>query len=117
MNPRVFNINAVAFKKDGMWIAHCLEYSLVSYAETLEDLPKELLLQVLVQIKTDLEAGREPFHGFNRAPQRYWDLFEAAQASSTSPLRPKKSLALRWREFVERAKIETQLFPVGAPAY
>jgi hypothetical protein len=114
MNPRVLNINAVAFQKDGMWIAHCLEFSLVSYAETLEALPEELLLQVMAQVETDIEAGREPFHGFKRAPQRYWDLFEAAQAISTVPIRPKKSLGLRWRELVERAKIETQLFPVAA---
>jgi hypothetical protein len=108
----LIQLNAVAFQKDGVWIARCLEYSLVSYAERLEDLPDEFLRQVLAQIETDLEAGRAPFHGFRRAPQRYWDMFEAARAASTVPIEPHKSWAVRWRELMERVKIKTQLFPV-----
>ena len=110
----LIQINAVAFKKDGVWIAHCLEYSLVSYAESLEQLPNELLHQVMAQIETDLEAGRVPFYGFKRAPQRYWDMFEAARAASTAPMTPHKSWAVRWREVMERVRIKTQLFPVAA---
>jgi hypothetical protein len=107
-------IRAVAFEKDGMWIAHCLEYSLVSYAESLKELPNELLRQLIVQVEADLKAGRAPLDGFKRAPKRYWDMFDAAQAASTPPVKPRKSLALRWREFVDRSRIDAQLFPVAA---
>ena len=30
-------LNAVAFHQDGLWVAQCLEYNLVSCAERLED--------------------------------------------------------------------------------
>jgi hypothetical protein len=116
MNPGVISVNAVVYQENGMWIAHCLEYSFVSCAEKLEDLPNELLYQMLDQIEVNLKAGQQPFFGFKPAPRKYWEMWEAAKAIS-EPLKPHKSLSLRWREFVERLKIEAKLFPVApAPA-
>jgi hypothetical protein len=108
-------INAVAFQEDGLWIACCLEYNFVSCAETLEGLANELFRQVIGQIEADLEAGHEPFFGYKPAPQEYWDMFAAAKAV-TKPIKPRKSVSQRWREFRDRAKVETQLFPIAAAA-
>ena len=85
-------VNAVAFRAEGLWIAQCLEYNLASYTETLEELPDELLQQLVSQIKLDTEAGLTPFANFKPAPARYWKMYEAARAKS-APLRPKKSFA------------------------
>jgi hypothetical protein len=106
-------INAVVYQESGMWVAHCLEYSFVSCAEKLEDLPNELLNQVRDQIDADLAAGQKPFYGFKRAPKKYWVMFEAAKAVSR-PLKPRKTLAMHWRELVNRARISAELFPITA---
>jgi hypothetical protein len=113
MNPGVVSINAVVYQENGRWIAHCLEYDFVSCAEKLDDLPNELLYQIIDQIEGDVEAGHEPFFGFKPAPRKYWEMWEAVRAVS-KPIKPRKSLSLRWRELVERSKIEALLFPVAA---
>ncbi|HEX4964002.1 MAG TPA: hypothetical protein VF173_24460 [Thermoanaerobaculia bacterium] len=97
-------INAVAFQRHGLWVAQCLEYNLVSCAESLEELPNELLSQVLGQIKADKESGQEPFWAFKPAPQHYWDMF--AQAKTSPPLKPRKVVPA----------VDTRLFPMPAAA-
>ena len=101
--PRII-INAVAFRKYGLWIAQCLEYNLVSCAESLEDLPNALLSQILDQIEADTESGNEPFWAFKPAPQRYWEMF--AQARASEPLRPRQTVPA----------VDAQLFPMPAAA-
>jgi hypothetical protein len=97
-------VNAVAFRQDGLWVAQCLEYNLVSCSESLEDLPNELQSQVLNQIEADTEAGQEPFWAFKPAPQHYWEMF--AQVKASKPLRPRKTVSA----------VDAQLFPMPAAA-
>lgn len=97
-------IHAVVYERPGYWVAQCLEYHIVSVTEKLEDLPNELLEQLLDQIEADRECGMEPFSGFRPAPQRFWDMFEAAKAQRISQ---KHGVA-------DRLEIETQLFAVAA---
>jgi hypothetical protein len=111
----VISITAVVYQENGLWIAHCLEKSFVSCAQRLEDLPNELLYQIHDQIEADLAAGQEPFSGFEPAPRKYWEMWEAARAVS-KPLKPRKSLSVRWRELVESFRIEARLFQVSVAA-
>ncbi len=101
--PRI-TINAVAFRQNGLWVAQCLEYNLVSCAESLEELPNELLDQILGQIEADTESGHEPFWAFKPAPQRYWDMF--AKAKVSQPLKPRQAVPA----------VDAQLFPMPAAA-
>jgi hypothetical protein len=78
-------INAVVFERDGLWIAHCLEYSLVSFAEELEELPCELMGQIEAVVRYDLERGRQPFCDFDKAPSKYWEMFEKADRETRLP--------------------------------
>jgi hypothetical protein len=98
-------VTAVAFQEDGMWIAQCLEYNLVSCAESLQELPNELMGQILDQIAADRAAGREPFSHFKRAPQKYWDLFDGIQVKS-QPIRPRRT----------NPRFDLQLFPLAEAA-
>jgi hypothetical protein len=95
-------VTAVAFQENGVWIAQCLEYNVVGCAESLQDLPNELMGQILDQIAADRAAGREPFSHFKRAPQKYWDLFAGIQAKSR-PIRPRRA----------NPQVDIQLFPLA----
>lgn len=99
-------INAVVFQGSGFWIAHCLEYNFVSFAETRDELPHVLMKCIVAQIKGDLEAGHEPFFGFKPAPAKYWEMFEEAKLQS-QPIRKSASVP-------ERNRVEAQLFPIAA---
>lgn len=94
-------VTAVAFQENGIWIAQCLEYNMVGCAESLEELPNELIGQILDQIAADRAAGREPFSHFKRAPQEYWNLLSRIQ-EKTPPLRPRRA----------NPRINLQLFPL-----
>lgn len=78
-------INAVVFRQNGLWVAQCLEYDFVSCAEELEDLPRELMEQIRVQMTLDLEAGHQPFAYFDKAPDKYWEMFERASGAPRLP--------------------------------
>jgi hypothetical protein len=110
MDPII--ITAIVVQKGDVWVAQCLEYNLVSYANSLERLPRELMRQIQSQLALDVAAGREPFSHFKRAPQKYWDMLEIAKARS-QPIRPKKSIMQHIREsFDWKRRIDAQLFPV-----
>jgi hypothetical protein len=97
-------IHAVVYERPGYWVAHCLEYNIVSFTERLEDLPNELLEQLLDQIEADRECGMEPFSGYQPASKRYWEMFEAAKAKRIS----------QQQGVADHLEIETQLFAVAA---
>ncbi len=102
-------INAVAYQKDSLWIAQCLEYDLVSWAETPEKLLEELLGQLETLVEFNLAAGQHPFEGYSKAPECYWRLFEEAKAQAV-PIEPRKSLLSRLAGFFGRPVVTPRLF-------
>lgn len=107
-------LNAVVFWEDGMWVAQCLEYDLVSCAETIDEIPNELWRQVVSQREVDKDAGREPFAGFKPAPQKYWAMYENAKSRS-KPMKPAKSISQLLRELLRRERrVDARLFPVAS---
>jgi len=69
-------IRVLLIEKESGWVAQCLECDIVAQAKTFADLQLELHRVLLSQVAISLEMGREPFAGFPRAPQRYWDLYD-----------------------------------------
>jgi hypothetical protein len=106
-------INAVAFQKGSLWIAQCLEYDIVSYAETPEKLVEELTGQLESLVDFNLAAGREAFAGFSPAPERYWRLFEEARAQ-VKPIEPKRHLREKLSRFLGRPMVTPRLFFASA---
>jgi len=80
MDELLPKISAVLFREGEWWIAQCLEYDLATQTRRLEDLPGELHRLLTNQILASLEVGVEPFHGFSRAPRRFWEMYERAKS-------------------------------------
>jgi hypothetical protein len=73
------DIRAVVYKEREWWIIQLLEYDLATQVRRLEDVPGELGRLILGQIQVNTEHGVEPFHGFSKAPRRYWEMYERAR--------------------------------------
>jgi hypothetical protein len=106
-------ITAIVFREEGLWVARCLEYDIVSFAETVEDLRRELLGQLEAVVALDKEEGRTPFEGFKRAPEKYWRLYEALKAR-VEPIKARPSLLQRIRNWFAPPPVEALLIPAYA---
>jgi hypothetical protein len=106
-------LHAVVFKERDLWVAQCLEINLVSCATSLEELPEILTRQLNAQHKADLEAGREPFAKFKRAPEKYWRVYDSIRAT-TKPIKPRRTLSQQLKEIFTPPPVRAQLFPAAA---
>jgi hypothetical protein len=97
-------IQAVVFQEGDWWIIQLLEYDLATQVRRLEDVPGEFRRLLLAQILANAECGVEPFHGFAKAPKRYWEMYERAGAFVASTL-----LAGVERELDNPPRIEARL--------
>jgi hypothetical protein len=73
-------IRAVVFKEGDWWIIQLLEYDLATQVRRLEDVPDEFRHLLVAQMAANTAMGTEPFHGFSKAPKRYWEMYERARA-------------------------------------
>lgn len=73
-----YRIRAVVFREGEHWVAQCLEYRYAIQTRKLEDMPRVLMQCLTAQIVTSRQLGIEPFHGFETAPRRYWEMYERA---------------------------------------
>jgi hypothetical protein len=72
-------IRAVIFREGDWWIIQVLEHDLASQVRRLEDVQSHLRRLLLGQMAVNAAMGVEPFHGFSRAPRRYWEMYERAR--------------------------------------
>jgi hypothetical protein len=93
------DIRAVVYKEGEWWVIQLLEYDLATQVRCFEDVPTEFRRLILAQMLVNAEGGVEPFHGFSKAPRRYWKMYERAQALVTpmplSDARPELEQSLR----------------------
>lgn len=73
------DIRAVVYREGEWWIIQLLEYDLATQVRHLEDVPGEFRRLILAQMLVNAEGGVESFHGFSRAPRRYWEMYEQAR--------------------------------------
>lgn len=74
-----YRIRAVVFKEGEHWVAQCLEYRYAIQTRRLEDMPRVLRECLTAMILISRELGVEPFHGYEPAPRRYWEMYERAE--------------------------------------
>jgi len=79
-------IRAVVYREGEWWIIQLLEYDLATQVRRLEDVPSEFRRLLLAQMAANAMLGVEPFHGFSKAPRRFWTLYEQARALVTPTL-------------------------------
>jgi hypothetical protein len=72
-------ISAIVFQEGAWWSAQCLEYDLAAQARTLSDLRYELQRVIASHVAVSRELGQPPFETLMPAPQKYWDMYMAAQ--------------------------------------
>lgn len=72
-------IRAVVFREEDWWIIQILEYDLATQVRRLEDVPSEFRRLLIAQIAGNVAMGVEPFHGFSKAPKRFWEMYERAR--------------------------------------
>lgn len=78
-------LSVLFFENDEGWTAQCLEVDIAAQAETLEALCHEVERVLVAHIMVARELGREPFDGLQRAPQRYWHIFDKSRLSVQRP--------------------------------
>ena len=77
------DIRAVVYQEGEWWIIQLLEYDLATQVRRLEDVPGEFRRLILAQILVNAESGVESFHGFSKAPGRYWEMYKEARTLVT----------------------------------
>jgi predicted RNase H-like HicB family nuclease len=73
-----FDIRVVLFEDEKWWCAQCLEYDITAQAKTLPELRYELERVLFAHVCAGAEEGRAPFQGLERAPSKYWRMYETA---------------------------------------
>jgi hypothetical protein len=106
---RVLQISAVLFQDGEWWCAQCLEYDIAAQAPTLSELRYELGRVLAAHVAAGEELGRDPFESVNSAPQKFWDMFQAAKLQLTAEDLPFRLPSARARPIVApRMKIAEQ---------
>lgn len=83
METHTIQIRAVAFKEGDVYVAQGLDYDICVQAKALSDLPKKLAYSVAANVAISLELGKQPLEGIRKAPQQFWDMFNAAKITLT----------------------------------
>ncbi|HEV7506415.1 MAG TPA: hypothetical protein VGS07_16045 [Thermoanaerobaculia bacterium] len=72
-------IRAVVFREGDWWIIQGLEYDFVTLARRLEDVPSSIQQFFSLLIVGSQQLGVEPFHGYSKAPRRFWEMYDRAE--------------------------------------
>jgi len=79
MEEKNINLRVLIMKREGYWVAQCLEYDIVAQcAGTPDDIKNEFCRTLRVRVAACVSEGIDPFK-LPKAPQIYHDLFERAR--------------------------------------
>jgi hypothetical protein len=78
-------VSAVVFQEGDWWVIQCLEYDIATQVRHLTEIPQQFRSLLRAQIEANAECGVPPFHGFSRAPRRFWEMFEGARTIVDDP--------------------------------
>lgn len=90
------HINAVAYREGDAWVIQGIEYDIVAHASDIVDLPNAFSRAVMENVCITEHLGRQPLQGIKPAPQRFSEMFDAAdwEVRPTKP-QPVADLAVR----------------------
>jgi hypothetical protein len=78
--PTVEKIHVIVFGDDDWFIAQCLEYDIATQAKSVTALLDEVECIIEAHIFVADKEAREPFANLPRAPRRFWQMYEDANA-------------------------------------
>lgn len=87
-------LSVVLLLEDGRWVAQCLDFDIAAQGESIKEAQESFARVFFGQISLDIEHGRSPLQGIERAPDYYWNMFDAARFSDSFPLKPTANLPL-----------------------
>jgi hypothetical protein len=90
-------IRAVLFQDGDLWVAQCLEYDIGAQAHDLDTVRRRLGLAIEIERCTSLEIHEKEFVGIDRAPARFFEMWEKRSRvfeSKSGVKKDGKSLAL-----------------------
>jgi hypothetical protein len=70
------DIRAVIFQEGDLWVAQCLEYDIGAQAHDFDTVQRRLSLAIEVEQSTSMEAHGKEFAGIDRAPARFFEMWE-----------------------------------------
>ena len=84
-------INTLVYQdEDSCWVAQGLEYDITTVARSLDQIPDRFAMKAIAEIAISAELGLEPLEGIKRAPEKFWDMYNASKmtltATDTSPI-------------------------------
>lgn len=81
-------LRGVSFKQGDWWVAVCLDHYMVTQAKSEEELGRAIKTMFLTHILASSDLERVPFEGVRKAPQKYWDIYEAAAKENPRRIEP-----------------------------
>ena len=85
-------LSVVVFKREQWWVAQCLQHDIGAQSlSNVDDVIYELQRSIVGHIAICKQHNLEPFGSLGRAPQMYWDKFEAASNRLTPMSQPFRS--------------------------
>jgi hypothetical protein len=82
-NNHSYDISVILFQENELWIAHCLEFDIVSQGNSIESAKDAFKRIFLCQVRIDLSNHRHPFIGWDKAPKEVWDKFSEMKETAT----------------------------------
>ena len=64
------------FQEGGGWIAQCLDHDIVTQGDNIKQAQERMILTIICQITLALKVGKTPLSDVEKAPEKYWKLFE-----------------------------------------
>lgn len=77
----IFNIplHTLLHREDDIWVAHALDVDVMSQGDTREEALEMVMDAIICKASFSIQRGHENY--FNRAPKKYFEQWEKAQAS------------------------------------
>jgi len=81
METMQVTVRVVVFQEGETVCAQGLDYDIAAQGDNSDDCLYQFGRLLVGHIAINLEHGREPLEGLQRAPDRYWELFEQSRIS------------------------------------
>ena len=80
-NMKDLEIRVVAFQAGEQWIVQGLEYDVGTQGASISEAFRRFFVTMTAEIGVSLSMGQEPLAGIDRAPQKFWDMWNSATDS------------------------------------
>jgi hypothetical protein len=79
MDKDQFPVSVVLYQEDGVWIAQGLQYDITARGSDPVEASERFNQKIGAEFIMSMEIGEKPLSGVPKAPQEFWDMYEAAK--------------------------------------